>query len=146
MSSIQPKHEELPVSSAIAKFNKRLRHKLHEVEHRLETLKAATEAEAGRADDAIRTHVDALETGAHKVHETLDQARVDMAAWVDDAWDVVTDWKAKFDTAMLVGRAERSERHAEASLVVAMAGVDQAEKAMLSAGLARREAETARPA
>lgn len=133
------------MSSAIAKFNKRLRHKLHEVEHRLEGLRSATEAQAAHADESIRTHVATLEEGAHDMREKLDQARVDMAAWVDDAKDVVTGWKAKFDTAMLVGRADRSERYAEASLLVAMAGVDQAEKAMLSAGLARRDAETARP-
>ena len=62
----------------------------------------------------------------------------------DDAKEVVADWKAKLDTAMLRARADRSERYAEAALVVALSGVDQAEKAMLSAGLARNEAESAK--
>ena len=131
------------MSSAIAKFNKRIRHKLHEVEHRLEALKSATEMQVTHADKAVRTHVETLEEGANKAKQTLDQARIEMTAWVDDAREVVADWKAKLDTAMLKARADRSERYAEATLVVALAGVDQAEKAMLSAGLARGEAEAA---
>ncbi len=129
------------MSNAIAKFNKQIRHKLHEVEHRLEALKSATEVQVAHADKAIRSHVGTLEDGAHKGKQTLDQARIDMAAWVEDTKDVVAAWKTKLDFAMLQGRAERSERYAEAALVVALAGVDQAEKAMLSAGLARGEAQ-----
>ncbi len=134
------------MSNAIAKFNKRIRHKLHEVEHRLAALKSSTETQVEHADKAIRAHVETLEDGAHKAKEALGEAQTEMSAWVDDARDVVADWKNKLDTAMLRGRAERSERYAEAALVVALAGVDQAEKAMLSAGLAHGEAEAALPA
>ena len=125
----------------MAKFTKQMRQKLHEVEHRLEALISATETQAADANKAIHVHVEALEDGAMKAKIALDQARTDMAAWVDDARDVVTDWKARLDTTMLKARADRSERYAEAALVVALASVDQAEKAMLSAGLARGDAE-----
>ncbi len=53
---------------------------------------------------------------------------------------LITEWKDKLDTSMLRARADRAEHYAEAALVVALAGVDQAEKAMLSAGLARKDA------
>ena len=128
------------MGDAIAKFTKRMQQKMHEVEQRLEALKSATEAQATEANKAIHVHVETLEDGAMKAKIALDQARTDMAAWVDDARDVVTDWKARLDTTMLHARADRSERYAEAALVVALASVDQAEKAMLSAGLARGEA------
>ena len=125
----------------MAKFTKQMRHKMREVEHRLEALISATETQAADANKAIHVHVEALEDGAMKAKIALDQARTDMAAWVDDARDVVTEWKARLDTTMLKARADRSERYAEAALVVALASVDQAEKAMLSAGLARGDAE-----
>ena len=131
------------MSNAIAKFTKRMRHKMHEVEHRLEALKSETEAQAADANKAIHVHLETLEDGALKAKQALDQAQTDMAAWVDDAREVVADWKAQLDTTMLKARADRSERYAEAALVVALASVDQAEKAMLSAGLARGEAAAA---
>ncbi len=131
------------MSSSITKFSKRIRHKLHEVEQRLDALKYATEKQAEHAGKAIHKHVESLEDDANKAKDKLDQANADMAAWVDDAEETVSGWKATFDAKMLQARAERSERHADAALVVALATVDQAEKAMLSASLARSEAEIA---
>ena len=116
---------------------------MQEVEHRLEALKSATEAQAADPAKAIHVHVETLEDGALKSKHVLDQAQTDMAAWIDDAREVVADWKARLDTTMLKARADRHERYAEAALVVALASVDQAEKAMLSAGLARGEAAAA---
>ncbi|WP_373476070.1 hypothetical protein [Sphingorhabdus sp.] len=42
---------------------------------------------------------------------------------------------------MLQAHADRSERYAEAAMVVALSGVDQAEKAMLSASVGRHKAK-----
>lgn len=129
------------MSSSITKFSRRIRHKLHEVEQRLDALKVATETEAEHAGQAIHKHVAGLEDDAHKAKDKLDQANADMAAWVDDAEETVTGWKTTFDAKMLQARADRSERHADAALVVALATVDEAEKAMLSASVARTDAE-----
>ena len=132
------------MSHAMTKFSKRMRHKLHEVEHRLEALRTASEAHVAHADKAIRAHLVTLDEGTEKAKQTLDQARTDMGAWMDDAKASVAEWKEKLDIKMLDARAERSEHYAEAALIVALAGVDQAEKAMLSASLARGEAEVIR--
>lgn len=132
------------MSSQISKFNKRMQHKMDEVEQRLHALKSATEAQASHADKAIRAHVETLDAGANQAKQVLEKARSDMAAWVEDAKDVVADWKSKLDSKMLEARANSSERYAEATLVVALAGVDEAEKAMLSASLARSEFEVNR--
>lgn len=131
------------MSSSITKFSKRIRHKLHEVEQRLDALKLTTEKQADEAGKAIHKHVAALEDDAHKAKDRLDQANADLKAWVDDAEETVAGWKASFDAKMMQARADRSEHHADAALVVALASVDQAEKAMLSASLARAEAEVA---
>lgn len=132
------------MTSPMTKFTKRMRHKIQEVEHRLELLMTASEKQAGSADKAIQLQVEALEDGALKATDALDRARADMAEWVDDAKGVVADWVSKLDVAMLRARADRSERYADATLVVALAGVDQAERAMLSAAVARNEADLAR--
>lgn len=131
------------MSSSITKFSKRIRHKLHDVEQRLEALKVATEKQAEHAGQAIHKHVTSLEADAHKAKDQLDRANADMAAWADDAEETVKGWKTTFDVKMLQARADRSERNADAALVVALATVDKAEQAMLSASLARAEAEIA---
>lgn len=133
------------MSSSITKFSKRIRHKFHEVEQRLDALKDATEKQAKHAGNAIHKHVEALEDDAHKGKDKLDQARADMDAWAEDAEETVTGWKKTFDAKMLQARADRSERYAEAALVVALATVDEAEQAMLSASLARADAEAMQP-
>jgi hypothetical protein len=134
------------VNTAMAKFSLQMQTKMEDVEARLETLKNATQTQATHADKAIRAHVETLEDNAHRAKESLDRARSEMASWVEDARTTVTDWKTKLDTSMLHARADRAEHYAEAALVVALAGVDQAEKAMLSAGLARGEAEAVKAA
>ncbi len=129
------------MSTLMTKFAKRMRHKLHEVEQRLDELKLATEKQAEHAGKAIHTQVDSLEELAQKAKGGLDQAQADMADWVDDTKETVAGWKTKLDTKMLQARADRSERYAEAAMVVAMSGVDHAEKAMLTATAARRDAD-----
>jgi DNA polymerase I-like protein with 3'-5' exonuclease and polymerase domains len=134
------------VNDSMTKFSLQMQAKMKDVEARLETLKNATQTQAAHADKAIRAHVETLEDSAHKAKESLDRARNEMASWVEDAKETVIGWKAKLDTTMLHARADRAEHYAEAALVVALAGVDQAEKAMLSAGLARSEAEAVKAA
>lgn len=131
------------MSTPMSKFTKRLRHKMQEIEHRLDALKAATEAQAEHAEDAIQAHVKTLEAGAASAKQGLAGAQADMLAWVDDAKGTVSEWKAKLDTRMLQGRADRAERYAEATLVVALDGVDKAEQAMLCAASARNDAVAA---
>jgi predicted DNA-binding protein len=132
---------EILMTSPMTKFTKRMKHKLHEVEQRLDALKTATEKQAEHAEKAIRKHVDGLEDEAHKAKDALNQANADMAVWVEDTKETVAGWKSKLDTKMLQSRADRSERYAEAAMVVALSGVDHAEKAMLSATVARHEAD-----
>lgn len=129
------------MTNAIAQFNTSIQAKMKIVATRLDALKASSAARAEHAEKAVRAHVHNLEESAQIAKDSVDHARAEMASWVEDARATVTDWKAKLDSNMLASRAERAERYAEASLIVALAGVDQAEKAMLSASLARLDAE-----
>jgi ElaB/YqjD/DUF883 family membrane-anchored ribosome-binding protein len=138
--------KEFCVSHGIKKFTNQMQAKMKQVEDGLESLMAATQTQAKHADKAVRAHIETLEADATKAKESLKRARTEMASWVEDAKETVVGWKDKLDTSMLHARADRAERYAEAALVVALASVDQAEKAMLSAGLARSDAESVKKA
>lgn len=129
------------MSNPIRTFARRMRHKLHEVEHRIDALKSSTGVQAADSIAAIRAHIVALDEDAHKVQDKVVQARASMLGWVDDAKDTVGKWQANHETTLLQCRADRSEQYADDALVVAMASVDQAERAMLWADLARGEAD-----
>lgn len=131
------------MSTPMSKFTKRLRHKMHEIEHRLDALQTATEAQAEQAETAIHAHVKTLEASANSAKQMLAGAQEDVVSWIDDAKEAVSEWKAKLDTRMLQGRADRAERYAEATMVVALDGVDKAEQAMLCATTARNDAVAA---
>ncbi|WP_353227387.1 hypothetical protein [Novosphingobium sp.] len=132
------------MTNAMTTFTKQMRTKLDEVEFRLKTLKAETDQQIDHAEKAIRAHVDTLEAAAEHAKHSLDHARADVSGWIDDTKEAVAGWKTRFDTTMLQARAARYEHYAQATLVVALADVDRAEKAMLSAGLARDEANATR--
>jgi ElaB/YqjD/DUF883 family membrane-anchored ribosome-binding protein len=134
------------MSNTMTKFNVKLQTKMKDVEKRLDALKTSTAEQAEQADKAIRAHIATLDDNAHKAKESLDHARTEIGSWVDDAKTTVGEWKTKFDINMLHARAVRADRYADAALVVALASVDEAEKAMLSASLAQSDADMAKKA
>lgn len=129
------------MTNAMTKFSAEIQAKMKDVETRLESLKATMATQADHADKAIRAQIGILEDDAQKAKGTLERARDEMASWVEDAKDTVIGWKDQLNASMLHARADRAERYADAALVVALAGVDQAQKAMLSASVARSDAE-----
>jgi hypothetical protein len=134
------------MKNAMTKFSAEIQAKMKDVETRLESLKATMATQADHADQAIRAQIGILEDDAQKAKGTLERARDEMSTWVEDAKDTVIGWKDQLNASMLHARADRSDRYAEAALVVALAGVDQAQKAMLSASVARSDAEAIKQA
>lgn len=134
------------MTNAMTKFSAEIQAKMKDVETRLESLKATMATQADHADKAIRAQIGILEDDAQKAKGTLERARDEMASWVEDAKDTVIGWKDQLNASMLHARADRAERYADAALVVALAGVDQAQKAMLSASVARSDAEAIKKA
>jgi hypothetical protein len=134
------------MTNAMTKFSAEIQAKMKDVETRLESLKATMATQADHADKAIRAQIGILEDDAQKAKGTLERARDEMATWVEDAKDTVIGWKDQLNVSMLHSRADRAERYADAALVVALAGVDQAQKAMLSASVARSDAEAIKKA
>jgi hypothetical protein len=134
------------MTDAITAFNVQMQAQLKAVQNSIEALNAKGMANAEVAEKEIRSQIKALEDSGHKAKASLDAARADIMKWVDDPATTVTGWKAKFDVAMLVARADRADKYAKASSQVAAAAIEAAQKAALDAKLARSEAESAKVA
>lgn len=134
------------MSDAITTFNLQLQTSLKSLQNRIESLNAKGAASAEHAEKEIRSQIAALEGNAHKAKQSLDAARAEVTKWVDDPSGTVAGWKAKFDAHRLGERADRATRYAEAASQVALASVEQAEKAMLDAKLAHGDAAAAKSA
>jgi hypothetical protein len=129
------------MNKTIAKFSDKLQRNLKDAEKRLEALTAKTQEKAEQADTFVRAHVAELDERALKAKASLEAARVDMMEWAKETKESLLDWKANRDAKHVNTHADRAERYADAALVVALAGVDEAEKAMLHASLARAAAD-----
>jgi hypothetical protein len=132
------------MTDAITAFNVQMQAQMKAWQNSIEALNAKGMANAELAEKEIRSQIKALEDSGHKAKASLDAARADVMKWVDDPVTTVTGWKAKFDVAMLVARADRADQYAKAAAQVASATVEAAQKAALDAKLARTEAEAAK--
>jgi hypothetical protein len=78
-----------------------------------------------------------------RIKEAQDQLKTYAQQKVAETREAVSEWKAKHEVRKLNARAERAEEYAACALVVAAAGIDEAEEAILDAALARMEADAA---
>lgn len=132
--------------NAVTKFNVEMQTQMTAFNDRVKALNANVKLNVDNADKEIRKQIAVLETNAQKAKTSLESARAEMEKWADDSRSTVTGWIDKFDVAMLSARADRAEHYATAASEVAVAGVAAAEKAMLDASLARKEAVAAKSA
>lgn len=132
------------MSDAIAKFNVQLLASMKALQNRIEALNDKGAADAQSAEKEIRSQIAALEQRGQSAKASLETARADVVKWADDSAATVSGWKAKFDANRLSDRADRATRYAEAASQVAIASVEQAEKATLDAKLAHAEAAAAK--
>lgn len=132
------------MSDAIAKFNVQLLSSMKALQNRIEALNAQGAANFESAEKEIRNQIAVLEQRGKTAIASLEAARADVMKWADDPVATVASWKTKFDASRLSERADRATRYAEAASQVAVAGIEQAEKAMLDAKLAHAEAASAK--
>lgn len=134
------------MSDAIAKFNIKLLGSMQALQNRIEALNSKGAADLVSAEKEIRSRIAALEEQGRSAKASLETARADVVKWADDSAATVAGWKEKFDAGRLSDRADRATRYAEAASQVAIASVEQAEKAALDAKLAHGEAAAAKAA
>ncbi len=132
------------MSDAIAKFNVHLLSSMKVLQNRIEALNTKGATDYEHVEKEVRSQIAALEQRGKAAKTSLEAARADVMKWADDPIATVIGWKAKFDASRLSERADRATRYAEAASQVAIASVEQAERAALDAKLAHAEAASAR--
>jgi hypothetical protein len=107
---------------------------------RLQTLIAD---KAKSTEQEIRKYFVETEEGIEQTRAKRAAALLELKKWSDEesseAIEKVAQWKAKRETSRLHARADRCERSAAAAIAVAAAAMDEAERAVLRALLARKE-------
>jgi chromosome segregation ATPase len=133
----------------LGQFSKDLRLKLTNVESGLESLKGKIDGKAENAEQEARKHLDSVRKRIEQSRPKIAAAEAEMKTWLDaekaTSSEKIAEWKAKLETAKLQNRVDLAERYAAAALAVALAAVDNVEKAVLEAWLARRDAKTVSP-
>jgi hypothetical protein len=135
-------------SETASRFSKKLGAKLTEANHRLAALNEKIAAGQEHAEEQVRARLDELRKEIEQGRAKFEAAQAELKNWAEAKENAaamqVAEWKAKHETRVLEDRAGRAEYRAAASIEVAMAAIEDAERATLEAWLARQDANTAR--
>ena len=127
----------------IDRFCEELRLKLTNIDSNMGGLKAKIDGKAQNAEQEVRSHFDKVQKRIEQDRTKLSAAQTEVKNWVEErkteTRDRVAEWKAKRETSKLQNRADKAERYAAATIVVALAAADEAEQAALEAWLARQD-------
>ena len=127
----------------IDQFCEDLRLKLTNIESGVGGLKAKIDGKAQNAEQEVRNHFDKVQKRVEQDRTKLSAAQTEVKNWIaerkTETRDRVAEWKAKRETSKLQNRADKAERYAAATIVVALAAADEAEQAALEAWLARQD-------
>src|SRR5271165_3304668 len=128
----------------IDRFSENLKIKLEEANRRLDALKAKVAAKEDHAEEEVRARLEQLKGRIEEGRTKLQAAQAELKQWAEAQKEAaaaqIDEWKAKHEERILENRAERAERYASASIEVALASIDDAERAALEAWLARQDA------
>jgi hypothetical protein len=138
------------MNGKIESFSKELRAKLDGVDKRLKDLTASAKGATEKAKVEAKAQLAALESRAKEQHAKVEAAAAKTKAWVEEKKTVTSEkvaaWKAQRDVKKLAAHADNTEQYAMASMRLAVAAVDEAERAAVEAVVARMDADTAQQA
>ena len=131
----------------IDEFCEELRVKLTKIDTGMSALKAKIGGEARQAEQEVRKHLDRVQSHIAQQRAKITAAEAEIKSWADEkkasTSEKVAEWKAKHEVSRLKNRADKAEHYAAASMLLAIAAVDNAEQAALEAWLARQDAQSA---
>ena len=131
----------------IDQFYETLHLKLTNVDSNISALKAKIDGKVRTAERDVQDHLDAVKRRLDLEQAKVRAAQADMKNWAEEqqaiTGDKIAEWRARREIAKLQNRADRAERYAAAAAEVAVAAVDEAERASLEAWLARADADYA---
>src|SRR5262249_26975856 len=132
----------------IDQFCENLRQKLTMIDCGLDGLKAKIDSDALTAERHVQSHLERVRKRIDQGRTRVDAARADVASWVQDrnacAIDTIAVCKAERGVEKLRGRADKAGRYAAATIEIATAAIDEAEKASLEAWLTQADADYAK--
>ncbi len=135
------------MSEPIDQFCENLRIKLTNIDSGLAGLKAKIDGKSQQIEQAVRLHLDDVRWRIKQDAKKVSAAQAEVKVWAESqkvvTEDKIAEWKAKRDLGKLQGHAVKAERYAEAAIDLAMAAVDEVEKAAIEAWLARHDADSA---
>lgn len=133
----------------IDQFCEAVRLKLTNIDSGLEGLNAKIDGKAQSAEQDVRKHLEWVQKRIEQGRAKVSASQAEVKNWVEDkktaTSENIAEWKAKRETSKLQNRADRAEQYAAATIVVAVAALDEAEQASLEAWLARQDANAAKP-
>lgn len=133
------------MSENLEQMRNLLHTKLDAVVDQLQGAKAHIEAAPKEAEAVIRAKLEAAKENVAIKTQEVAAAKVQIKELVEaqkgEIETQVEQWKANRESDKLVERAERAERYAEASIIVALAAAADADEAVLQAVAARMDAD-----
>lgn len=132
----------------IDQFCENLRQKLTMTASGLDGLKAKIDGKATHVEQDVQSHLERVNKRIEQGRAKVSAAQANMKNWAEQRKaatnEKIAEWKAKRELGKLQGRADDAEGYAAATIDVAGAAVDEAEKASLEAWLARQDADNAK--
>jgi hypothetical protein len=139
--------QEILMNEKSDNFSKELRTKLDEVDKRLKDLKSTAKAATVKANAEAKSQLAALEKRAKDERAKAQAAEAKAKAWLEEkksaTGEKIAAWRAQHDVKKLAGHADSAEQYAAASIQLAVAAVDEAERAAVEAVVARMDADAA---
>jgi hypothetical protein len=135
------------MSTAIDNFTSQLHDNLEVVEERAKSFKNSIKSATKKNQAEIQSKLDAAKASLAGKKQEFDEYRVKLKTQFDDkeaeVKSSVDEWKLSREVQKLEHRAEKSEDYAATSIYLAMAMMEEAEAATLTAICNRMDAEAA---
>jgi hypothetical protein len=135
------------MAQRIDQFYEDLRVKLGAIDGDLRGLKAKIDEKAEHVEQEGQKHLDSVRKRVEQNRASAAAARDEMKSWAESrkaaTAEKIAEWKVNREISKLQRYADQAERYAEATITIALADVDEAEKAALEAWLTRQEADAA---
>jgi hypothetical protein len=135
------------MNEKIDSFCKELRAKLDGVDKRIKDLKAGAKGATEKAKIEAKAQLAALENRAKDQRAKVQAAEAKTKAWIEEKKTATSEkiaaWKTQRDVKKLAAHADSTEDYAVASMQLAAAAVDEAERAAVEAVVARMDADAA---
>jgi hypothetical protein len=135
------------MNTKMEQFCDNLRDRLNTMEGRCKSVRTNLQALPEEAENAWREKLEkarqTLQAQKARVEQTRSNLKARGQQKITETKEVVSEWKAKWETRKLNARADRAEAYAADAMDYAMATIDEAEEAILDAVVARFDADEA---